>query len=237
MSIIKMLFDRVQLPNCANATCYWLQDLGPTESMSHLILACGHTRRPGQKAMYDKRRDNQLVCHACGKDGIHNPGIIVTKRNATCEECGKLILAGVHSIMYTDRNGWDMHLECVPADELAEKLSEPRETFSCNPAKYAGTCAACTGEIARGIDSIESSWIGWKHEGCDVGTCRDYIAMVGKLQGKFSGSDMPREAHNFPSLEEFTTYVEEQTALPGSGNQYEAEIQALIQGLKTTAKI
>ncbi len=130
-----------------------------------------------------------------------------------------------------------MHLECVPADEQTKKLSEPRENFSCNPAKYAGTCAACTGEIARGIDSIESSWIGWKHEGCDVGTCREYIAMVGKLQDKYPGSDMPREEHNCPSLEDFTAYVEEQTALSGSDNQYAAEIQALIEGLKTTAKI
>ena len=129
-----------------------------------------------------------------------------------------------------------MHLDCVPAKELAKKLSKPRKNFSCNPAKYADTCA-CTGNIARGIDSIESSWIGWKHEGCDVGTCREYIVMVGKLQDKFPGSDMPCEAHNFPRLEEFTAYVQEQTALPGSGNQYEAEIQALIQGLKTTAKI
>lgn len=48
---------------------------------------------------------------------------------------------------------------------------------------------------------------------------------------------MPREAHNFSSFVEFTAYVDRQTALAGSDNQYEAEIQALIEGLKTTAKI
>ena len=79
--------------------------------------------------------------------------------------------------------------------------------------------------------------MGWKHEVCDVGDCRDYIAMVGKLQDKFPGTDMPREAHIYPSLEEFTAYVEEQTTEAGSGNQYEAEIQALIEGLRASAKI
>ena len=155
--------------------------------MNHLILACGHTRRPGQKAMYDKRRGNQLVCKACEKNNIHNPGIIVSKKNSTCEECGKIILAGMHRIMYTDCNGWDMHLECVPADELAKillKLDEPCQTLSCNPAKYAGRCAACTEEITKGVDSLMSSWMGWKHEVCDVGHCTDYIAMVGKPQDK-----------------------------------------------------
>lgn len=88
-----------------------------------------------------------------------------------------------------------------------------------------------------GVDLIELCWTGWKHGACDAGTCRDYIAVVGKLQDKFPDRDMPREAHNFPSFEEFTAYVEEQTALAGFDNQYEAEIQALIEGLKTAAKI
>jgi len=209
--------------------CYWLQDVGATESM---MLACGHTRRPGQKAMYDKRHGNQLVCQACGKKDVHNPGIVVAKKYAVCKTCGKIILAGMHRILCTDLDGWHTHLECVPADELAKKLNEPPEKFSCNPAKYAGRCAACTGEITKGVDSIESSWIGWKHEACDVGKCREYIAMVGKLQDKFPGRDMPHEAHNCPSLEDFTAYVEEQTAEAGSDNQYDAEIEALIERIR-----
>ena len=115
------------------------------------MLACGHT---SSKVICDKRRDDQLVCQACGKDGIHNPGIIVAKRNATCEECGKIILAGMHRIMYTDRSGWDMHLECVLTDELTEKLDESPKKLSCNPAVHNGTCAACTEKIIKGLDSF-----------------------------------------------------------------------------------
>ena len=184
--------------------------------------------------MYDKRRGNQLVCKACGTKDIHNPGIIVAKKHAACKKCGKIILARMHRIMCTDLDGWDAHLECVPADELTRKLNELPMKLRCNPAKYTGTCAACTGEYTRGVHSIESSWIGWKHEACDVGKCREYIATVGKLQDKFPGRDMPHEAHNFPSLEEFTVYVEEQTAdsEAGSDNQHDAEINALFEGIR-----
>jgi hypothetical protein len=214
-----------------------MQDLRPSESMNHLILACGHTRRPGQKAMYDKRRGNQLVCPACGKDGIHDPGIIVAQENSTCKKCGDIILAEKHRIFCTDRDGWDTHLECAPADELARKCHEPPKKVFYNTARHTDGCAVCTAQITRGIDSIELCWTGWKHAACDAGTCREYIDNVGKLQDNFPGKNMPREAHNFSSFVEFTAYVEEQTALAGSDNQYEAEIQALIEGLKTTAKI
>ncbi|KAL0031560.1 hypothetical protein WJX77_007134 [Trebouxia sp. C0004] len=123
---------------------------GPRTNRKHATYDIGMRphKRPGQKAMYDKRHGSQLVCQACGKNNIHNPGIVVAKKKAT-----------------------------------------------------------------------------------------DYIAIVGKLQDKFPGRDMSREAHNFPSLEEFTAYVEKQTAQAGSDSQYEADIKALIEGLRTTAKI